>query len=157
MSATTILYFFFLSGGGPSPYTLLPHQELFYTCRAEVWRRTETRDSAGRPIGETWTPIAANVPCFLEHTASDKAFQQGLIYVEGDNIFTLDLWHFPKEAVWRATDWVKLTAAVDFWTEEPWDDVGAFWRLRGDPEPHQKYANKNVYRASREPPPEGIA
>lgn len=97
--------------------------DLLMSHRVNVWRGTVTPDAAGLPSSPVWAQVGTNVAAHKE--GSPSARQPDVIgRVEGDNIFTLDLWHFPPDADVQADDWLEnVTPGTE--------DLGSYWVIRG--------------------------
>jgi len=128
---------------------LQPPSGLLYPNVVTVWRFTETKNSAGKITGRSWS-TTTGVACYLE--AKPSQFElQGIVLAEGDNIFTLDIWSFPFGADLKPDDVLVCTTGAP-------KLLGGCWKIRGDMLPNVMLADKQRFIASRlSAPPAGVS
>lgn len=102
--------------------------ELFYDYRVTVKRLGVQHDANGVVTGQGWSVVASDVACYKEPlTSTLAATLAGRI--EGDNMFSMDLWHFPEDQDIQAGDYIRndtLTADGAHVAE-----YGQYWVIRG--------------------------
>lgn len=120
-----------------------PPSALLYPHACNVWRRTETLDGSGRPT-YSMALVYSDEPCYFRTGESVKAPAGGILRDEQDNMDSLDVVSFASTADIQDDDELKQTTGPD---------VGAFFKVRGDPKFRTTFATKQTVRASRLPAP----
>lgn len=125
--------------------------------RCDVWRSRRSI-SSGRPT-ETWRRVATGVPVYLESKPSQFTQVGGGVQSEGDNLFTQDWLHFKPDADIEPYDVVKFTSTVNGQSDTEFAVLkGAYWRIRGDLQPHVWRASKKIFLSIRlATPPNGVS
>lgn len=139
-------------GGGGLPTLVLPQppDALLYPHAGTVWRVEETYAGDGKLLAREWAVVAGAVRLYLQ-TSPSQFELQGFLLSEGDNIFTLDIGHFPDAASPKPGDVLKMTAAPPLL-------LGGFWTIRGDTQPVTFIAGKQKFVMARlAQPPTGVS
>lgn len=119
-----------------------PPAALLYPHRCTIYRKTESL-SATTGEFEGWTGVTASsdVTCYFQTGESVKA-PEGFVLDEQDNLFTLDIVHFPSGTDVRTGDILKQTTGPD---------SNELWEVRGDAKNRTQFASKLTIRAARVP------
>jgi hypothetical protein len=114
-----------------------------YSYRTHVYRKTVAQDSAGVRTGESWTKVASSVPCYKEPLTSTQAATI-VGRLEGDNMFSMDKWHFGETEDVVAGDMLRNVTLTDDGSQVA--DFGEFWVVRGQ---QQAFASLGVLSLGR--------
>jgi hypothetical protein len=113
---------------------LSPRQVRFYNSLVDIWRFTENPPAAdGQYQGRSWSQIAANVPCHFVMRGGPQGPQAFLIRAEGEDLITMDRFHFALDTNIDVDDEVKVLTGKA---------AGKWWKLTEEPEIREWRANK---------------
>lgn len=123
------------------PLALPPAAQL-YPHRCTIYRPQENLDpDSGEALPDTLGSTTANVQCYFQTGESVKG-PNGFVLGEQDNLFTLDLLHFPDTVDIQVGDVLLQTTGPE---------TGRYWQARGDDQVRSQFAQKLRVRASRQP------
>jgi hypothetical protein len=117
----------------------LPPATLLYPHRCTIYRSQENLAASGKSLPDTLLSTTANVECYFQTGESVKG-PNGFVLGEQDNLFTLDILHFPDTVDVQVGDVITQTTGPE---------TGRYWLARGDDQVRSQFAQKLRVRASR--------